>query len=72
MKQYMKTPTICENIFEPNEEHNENYFLLMNLSKEIITINEPFAELLSIDIHYANSKPPKNILNFAGQDHGRH
>lgn len=69
MKQQIKTSSSCENITKPLVEHNENYFLLMNLSKEIITINEPFAQLLKIDIHYANSKPPKNIINYLPEIH---
>lgn len=43
------------------DENKGNYFLLLNLNHQILTINEAFAHLMNIDIHFVNSKPAKSI-----------
>ena len=58
---------IVHELFDENEG---NYFLLLNLNHQILTINDAFAHILQLDIHFVNSKPAKSIYKCISTEHG--
>lgn len=56
-------------LHEPHFENAGNYFLLLNLNHQIITINDAFAELIHVDIHFVNSKPAKSVYKCLPANH---
>ena len=56
-------------LYQSFDQNEGNYFLLLNLNQQIININDAFAYLFGIDIHYVTSKPAKSILKCLPANH---
>lgn len=48
---------------------DENYFLLLNLKQQIVTLNDAFQTLLNVNFPEANNRTIKNLKSCLGEEH---